>query len=89
MAPTQSSRAPRGRKAVYVEALTEARLTQAAAELGRSVNDMAEAALREYLKREVAALFEREFVAADRASIVSVPRWEFEAKWKPPAWSRE
>jgi hypothetical protein len=83
------TRAPRGRKAVYIELLTQARLTQAAAELGRNVNDMAEAALREYLKREAAALFEREFALADQSSDVSVKRWEFERAWKPPAWGRE
>jgi len=89
----KEARSPRGLKAVYVETLTHARATQAAAEFGVNLNEMVEVALRDHLKREAGALFEREFRAeqekADATRSPTPQRWEFERSWRPPAWTRE
>jgi post-segregation antitoxin (ccd killing protein) len=89
----KEARAPRGRKAVYVDTLTHARATQAAAELGLNLNDMAEEAMRNHLKQAAADLFQREFRAEqEHASATRKPTpqaWEFQETWRAPAWTRE
>lgn len=89
----KEARSPRGMKAVYIHTLTHARFTQAAAELGVTVNEMAEEAMREHLRRTAAALFQREFQAAQEEAAasrsVTPQRWEYERVWRAPAWSRE
>jgi hypothetical protein len=85
----KEARAPRGRKAVYVDVLTEARLVQAAAELQKNKDDMANQAVEELLRREAAQLFDREFAEANEHSRFAIHRHEFAESWRPPAWMRE
>ena len=88
----KEARAPRGLKAVYIETLTHARATQAAAELGVNLNDLVEQGLRHVLRQEAAALFEREFKAEQEAAASSLgvtpQRWEFQLRWRGPAWGK-